>query len=221
MVYELRKRQPKNAEEAEGGESKRQKVQFLHWRERALQQQNKEGPSAAVREFARFQAQAQNQEPPQRPEIGGRVQGEEVFDVRDLIPGSGKFLKIQARDFQNLFFLVRRRSDTQAAALQINECEFEIHCMLPPELENMTLNGFIESLWDLFETLFNSFLGSTSFDEICFHVSHNELVGSISSAIYELKLENRDTIISEILSKLTGWNESSRPGVNLQHSFDG
>ena len=226
MVYALRKRgrregaEPPTPGGAENREGKRQKVQFLHWREKASQQREEGGGgvSRARRDFDLFRAQARNQSPPRAP--AGGIQGEEVFHVRDLRPGSGNYLKIRARDFEDLYFLVRRKSDTAASALQINECEFEIHCMLPPELENMTLNGFIEPLWDLFETLFDSFLGSPSFDEICFHVSHNELVGSISSAIYELKAENRNVIISELLSKLTGWNESSRPGVNSARTFD-
>jgi len=39
------------------------------------------------------------------------------------------------------------------------------------------------------------------------------LEGSISSSIYQLNETNREKIIAEVLSRLTGWNESSKPGA--------
>ena len=128
MVYDLRKRPPKpdpQGESESSREAKRQKATFLHWRDREKNRPPDSGRGAALRQFEMFQAQVRDRGPPQEDPVR-RVQGQEVFSVHDLQPGSGNFLKIRSPDFQNMYFLVRRKSDTQASALQINECEFEI-----------------------------------------------------------------------------------------------
>ena len=221
MVYELRSRKNGNGEKlASGGEQNglKRKITFLHWRDKESKRPRPLPESEGRRVFGMFQEQAQAQPLEQGQDVArpDNPQGSEVKTIAELRAGSQDYLKIRATDFPNLYFLVRRKSDLNAHHLGIRECEFDIHCMLPRELENITLNGFIESLWDLFDVLFDSFVNSQDFQEICFHVTHKDLVGSLSSSIYELLPENKNIIISEILSRLTGWNESSRPGSSIR-----
>jgi uncharacterized protein YciU (UPF0263 family) len=156
----------------------------------------------------------QNDEQQQQQQQQG-PRGEERQSLSQL-KNRDDYLRI-GNSSRGIDFLIRRSSVVDANNLYMREASYEVEVRTSPELENVTLAGFIYSLWDIFDRLFSDCLSQKDYEEICFHVTHRDLEGSLSSSIYELREENRDRIIYEIMNRLTGWNQSSNPSAAVKH----
>ena len=153
------------------------------------------------------------------PEVQSNFQeiaGSEVKSISDL-KSAENYLKLKVGTDSNVEFVLRKVQSLNANSLRMQETEYSLRLFVPNEgVKRLTLQGFMGSLWDTFEMLFNHFAKIYPGQEICFHATHDELDGSLSSSIFELTDENRDTCIAEVLSRINAWNESSRIGAAIR-----
>jgi len=166
-----------------------------------------------LNEFMKWVQAARAQVP--TPQSNITVVGKEVFDITEL-QTRNDYLKIKVDGHSGMYFILRKIQTTAAIALRIQETNFELQCIVPEGLHDITLTGFMGGLWEIFEKIFNNFMTHDVYDQICFHATHRELEGSLSSSIFSLIPENRDKIIYEIMSKLSAWNESSKIGSTMR-----
>lgn len=142
--------------------------------------------------------------------------GSEVKNIKDL-NSREKYIRLKVGEDSNVEFVLRKGQTTQAPGLRLQETEYDLKIMTSQEgVRGLTLQGFMGSLWDIFERIFNECVELYPGEEICFHATHEELDGSLSSSIFELKAENRDACISEIMSRINAWNESSKVGAAIK-----
>ena len=145
------------------------------------------------------------------------LRGVAVSSISDL-KTNDEYVKWSANENSNLDFILRKKSTQNAESLRMKEINFDLQLSFREgRVKNLTLQGFMGSLWDVFEKLFNHFGEQKNFDEICFHATHDQLEGSLSSSIFELKSDNRDRAISEIMSRINAWNESSKIGAAIRN----
>lgn len=153
------------------------------------------------------------------PQVASNFQeiaGSEVNSMSEL-KSSENYLKLKVGSDSNIVFILRKGQNLNANALRIQETEYSLRLLVANEgVKHLTLQGFMGTLWDVFEKLFDHFVETHEGEEICFHATHEDLDGSLSSSIFQLVHENRDTCISEILSRINAWNESSRIGAAIK-----
>lgn len=150
------------------------------------------------------------------PRAEQTVRGTQKEHLRE-IQNRDDYVKIGNEAIREIEFYIRKSATLLSKNLYIRETNYDIEIQTSPELAGMTLPGFISSLWDVLEQIYNDCLEIKEYDEICIHATHRELEGSLSSSIYELREENRDRIIYELMSRITGWNQSSKPGAAVKH----
>lgn len=168
--------------------------------------------------FENWLDEARNREndPPKNVDLEKPERGVEKSHVSEL-KNQNDFVKISTDSTGGIDFVIRRGAEIVAPNLFMRETNYAVTVRVSPELENVTLASFIAALWDVFDALFTDCLRKSENEEICFHVTHRELEGSLSTSVYELKEENRGKVIFEIMSRLTGWNQSANPSAAVKH----
>jgi hypothetical protein len=222
-MYNLRKRVAAARQDTAGTPKKKFKDLFKRWQNETpvkLNYKKREARSRnlpVVEKFKRFREEAAAEEV-EEPESEVRVdlRGRQVESIGDL-KSNEEYVKWSVGKNSNLDFILRKKNTLSAQSLRLKETNFDLQLAVRGLVKNLTLQGFMGSLWDVFENLFNNFLQQKDYEEICFHATHDELDGSLSSSIFELKAENRDSAISEIMSRINAWNESSRIGAAIRH----
>lgn len=144
------------------------------------------------------------------------IEGIEVKNMSEL-KSLENYLRLKVGSDSNVQFILRKKSNLNATSLRMQETEYSLRLLVANDgVKHLTLQGFMGTLWDVFEMMFDHFVKMHEGEEICFHATHDDLDGSLSSSIFELAHENRDTCISEILSRISAWNESSRIGAAIK-----
>ena len=178
----------------------------------------KKGPRylEARKEFTALVNRAREEE---RPRGGGPAEPPRGLEKKSLsdLTNRNDYVKVRNENFAGVNFLIRRGTETVSKNLFMREGSYEVEIRTSAEVEDLTIAGFIGNLWDVFDTIFTECLKFDEYDEICFHATHRDLEGSLSSSIYELKEENRDAVIYEIMNRITGWSQSGRPGAAVKH----
>lgn len=170
-----------------------------------------------LEKFKRFREEAATEESEGLPPVVHTdIRGREVQSIADL-KSNEDYVKWSVGNSSNLDFVLRKKNSLKGESLKLKETNFDLQLVVRDRIKNLTLQGFMGSLWDVFEKLFENFLHQKNYEEICFHATHEELEGSLSSSIFELKSENKDSVISEIMSRINAWNESSKIGSAIRH----
>jgi len=222
MVYSLRKRRAETKIIAEPPPKKVKSVLKRWQNESPVKLRYKKVSHEALRKklpvlekLKRYQDEAA-EELQDEEVVPEDLRGREVENIRDL-KSNEEYVKWGAGKNSNLDFILRKKQTLSSDSLRIKETNFDLQLSIKGRVKHLTLQGFMGSLWDVFEKMFDSFAENKTYDEICFHATHDELDGSLSSSIFELKVENRDRVISEIMSRINAWNESSRIGSAIRN----
>lgn len=144
------------------------------------------------------------------------IRGQEKGHL-SLLENHDDYVRPKNQATRGVDFLIRKSGTIVADSLFMKETKYDIEVRTSGEMENLTIAGFIGNLWDVVDTIYSDCIEMKEFDEICIHATHRELEGSLSSSIYELTEDNRNRLIYELMSRITGWNQSSKPDAAVKH----
>jgi hypothetical protein len=223
MVYNLRKRKlPEEMEDSETGGSLYKRPRYVLQKMKQFKPVRKKQTSERVSsrklpsEIYQKQIRDASLRGPRLESNFQEITGSEVSQMSEL-KSSDNYLKLKVGSDSNVLFILRKGQNLNSNSLRIQETEYSLRLLVANEgVKHLTLQGFMGTLWDVFEKLFDHCVENHEGEEICLHATHDDLDGSLSSSIFQLSPENRDVCISEIMSRISAWNESSRIGAAIK-----